>query len=74
MNQDEIIRKALTDITLADALMDKAKQSYHRARVQLEGFYSPTAPKRGKHISGPHAANVIAKRTQTILRKKEKAV
>lgn len=66
MTAEKNIAKAIEDIKMAEAHTAQAAQAYYRARKRLEGFYSPTAPKRGKALSDEQVAHMLGKRRKNM--------
>lgn len=72
MDHRQTIEQALSEISLAEALVDQAKLRYYSARKKLEGLYSPASPEREKKaVLSKHAiAKLIAGRERTMLKKR----
>lgn len=69
MSREKItIQKAISEIGMAEALADQAKQHYYRARKRLEGLYSPTSPKGVKALSDSEIAKLLGTRRKNTLK------
>ncbi len=73
MSTEQVIQKAIKEISLAEALADEARATYYRARKTLEQLSAPASPKRGKQaLDDKQIAQLLGKRKKNMMKSNKK--
>ena len=72
MTIEQIVKKALAEIEMAEVYISQASESYKKAKKMLESIYTPPPVKKKKGLSEEEKARLIANRERAILRSLKK--
>lgn len=58
----QIVQQALSEMTIAQAMIDQGNQRYYNAKRKLESLYSPASPQKGVEFTKKQLAKLTTKK------------